>query len=788
MSDNFTKQTIQRGATPNDGTGDTLRAASGKINNNFDDVYHKLGNEEELMIDIKYENDAIGNILSPKKNQILKFDDVEKKFIPKDYIEQTNFTIKDGDGQSFDVSLLDNETDDSKDDRQNDIVIKGGVGISVRYEDPRQLIFDGFDWDYNSLDNKQFIEDNFAELFTKIGDGNNQCILDVRSDTPLVTGDILKYDAFSGKFIPAKDVDTTNFSISNGTETTNIFLNQNQGMNDNSLTITGNNIGVTVAEQQLILDGFDGNFSSLQETDFIKENFAELYENLGTIDPLYEVDGNGNFVYETEMIDKVDENGDPVMIQAKNEDGDDLFNQDGTPLMVQDKEEVNVEDADGNPIKIPKTDSSGEPLFSYKTIINTRNANEGDTLKLIDGKFVSSKSKFNLNNIEVSDDKTIQITSDVGVEVSTDPDTNKITLNAFDGEYESLNGKEFIDNKLGEIYQKIGFNGESLNIDIAGAVENHVLKFDGTNFVPSPDNSTVFNLMDSDNTTSTIKDNGTVIFEGSGGVSVKLNPDNRTITIDTTETIDAIEALQDTVNDNVKKIGDIGTEIATLSTTSQSIETELTELSPRIQEVEERLQYSDADTMQSVKDGVDVLKTTLSLDTDDLTPAEGSFLKYIDGKYKPTEITIPEDVSGELEQTKIELEQTKTVLDNLEKLVDKLADPIENIKYRLRKLDGTTATVDDGVKSGFNIINEKLSMGYTMTNFTEEGEEHITENIGYFWFDENEEGGIGYTTKESDATSIDDSVWPLQTLTLIYERVNFIYLKQQEEESNGSNG
>jgi len=42
------KQTLNVGSSPNDGTGDTLRVASTKTNDNFDEIYSTFGNGTTL--------------------------------------------------------------------------------------------------------------------------------------------------------------------------------------------------------------------------------------------------------------------------------------------------------------------------------------------------------------------------------------------------------------------------------------------------------------------------------------------------------------------------------------------------------------------------------------------------------------------------------------------------------------------------------------------------------------------------------------------------------------------
>lgn len=45
------KQTVNRGSTANDGTGDTLRDGAGKINDNFNEIYSALGDGSDISLD-----------------------------------------------------------------------------------------------------------------------------------------------------------------------------------------------------------------------------------------------------------------------------------------------------------------------------------------------------------------------------------------------------------------------------------------------------------------------------------------------------------------------------------------------------------------------------------------------------------------------------------------------------------------------------------------------------------------------------------------------------------------
>lgn len=55
----MTRQVLNRGTIANDGTGDTLRTASLKIEQNFQELYNKLGDGSSLMPLIDFDSDAI---------------------------------------------------------------------------------------------------------------------------------------------------------------------------------------------------------------------------------------------------------------------------------------------------------------------------------------------------------------------------------------------------------------------------------------------------------------------------------------------------------------------------------------------------------------------------------------------------------------------------------------------------------------------------------------------------------------------------------------------------------
>src|SRR6056300_80999 len=66
----MTRQVINRGTTANDGTGDTLRSAGLKIEQNFQEIYEKLGGDSSvLMPKVSFDSDHLilnGNIWDTK--------------------------------------------------------------------------------------------------------------------------------------------------------------------------------------------------------------------------------------------------------------------------------------------------------------------------------------------------------------------------------------------------------------------------------------------------------------------------------------------------------------------------------------------------------------------------------------------------------------------------------------------------------------------------------------------------------------------------------------------------
>ena len=59
------KQSINRGTSANDGTGDNLRAGAQKVNDNFDELYTALGNGTTLTSG-NYITDSSSNTLTNK--------------------------------------------------------------------------------------------------------------------------------------------------------------------------------------------------------------------------------------------------------------------------------------------------------------------------------------------------------------------------------------------------------------------------------------------------------------------------------------------------------------------------------------------------------------------------------------------------------------------------------------------------------------------------------------------------------------------------------------------------
>ena len=71
----MSKQVINTGVILNDGSGDTLRVAGEKINNNFSDIYTKLGNGADIQLVIDFAT-------APTDGQVLQYDIVTGTFKP----------------------------------------------------------------------------------------------------------------------------------------------------------------------------------------------------------------------------------------------------------------------------------------------------------------------------------------------------------------------------------------------------------------------------------------------------------------------------------------------------------------------------------------------------------------------------------------------------------------------------------------------------------------------------------------------------------------------------------
>lgn len=85
----MTRQNISTGVTANDGSGDTLRSAGQKINENFVEIYHKLGGDSDTLStgitltnnDIVFEGtsadgfETVINVTDPTKDNTINFPD-----------------------------------------------------------------------------------------------------------------------------------------------------------------------------------------------------------------------------------------------------------------------------------------------------------------------------------------------------------------------------------------------------------------------------------------------------------------------------------------------------------------------------------------------------------------------------------------------------------------------------------------------------------------------------------------------------------------------------------------
>lgn len=71
----MSRQNINTGATTNDGGGDTLRVGAQKINSNFNEIYTKLGDGDEIQLQINFS-------IPPADGQTLQYNAALGKFVP----------------------------------------------------------------------------------------------------------------------------------------------------------------------------------------------------------------------------------------------------------------------------------------------------------------------------------------------------------------------------------------------------------------------------------------------------------------------------------------------------------------------------------------------------------------------------------------------------------------------------------------------------------------------------------------------------------------------------------
>jgi hypothetical protein len=70
----MTRQVLNRGVIANDGTGDTLRTAAQKIEQNFEELYTKLGDGTALLTALDFDSDAVSFLFSGNKKTTLRAD------------------------------------------------------------------------------------------------------------------------------------------------------------------------------------------------------------------------------------------------------------------------------------------------------------------------------------------------------------------------------------------------------------------------------------------------------------------------------------------------------------------------------------------------------------------------------------------------------------------------------------------------------------------------------------------------------------------------------------------
>ena len=278
------KQTLGLGAAANDNTGDTLRVGGDKINDNFNEIYTTLGNGSTLAL----------TTANAAANQVLRYDG--SQFVPQDF-GGTLTAALDVSGNNITSSSNGNVTIDPN--GTGSFVVNYGSATATFGGSTNICEFSGvisYDNEFTALGNAPAPASKLGYYYTVNGDDNPYVninitaggagnvraklateyssvdfLADVDTTTNAPTNDqVLKWNASSGKWIPADDISGLTSLNLFSTFTADTGTTSADSATD-TLTVTGGqNITTSITGDTLTID-FAGtintSLSSLTDTD-----------------------------------------------------------------------------------------------------------------------------------------------------------------------------------------------------------------------------------------------------------------------------------------------------------------------------------------------------------------------------------------------------------------------------------------------------------------------------------------------------------------------------------------
>lgn len=278
----MTKQTIGLGNTPNDNTGDSLRAGGTKINGNFDEVYSALGNGSTLLI----------NVANAGEGQVLRYNG--SSFVASNYgqltsaldvngnsiISTSNGNINIASNGSGDITLGAGGVITTFDGSTGDVIVAGNLIYTNEYATlgtaPDATTYPGYFYTINGNDSPfvnitiaaDGVGDTKARLVTEYSTAD--ILKDVSYTTQPTNGQVLKWNAADSIWEPGDDAAGLGSINLFATVTGDTGSTTADSQSDTLIIAGGDNITTTVSGDTLTID-FDGNitttFAALTDTD-----------------------------------------------------------------------------------------------------------------------------------------------------------------------------------------------------------------------------------------------------------------------------------------------------------------------------------------------------------------------------------------------------------------------------------------------------------------------------------------------------------------------------------------